>query len=125
MKNKRMLYLMLIAVLILGLIGCSGGGSDSGGNTSTPPSQTPTQKLVGTWNFVSGPINIGTFVFRTDGTGSFGGSGFHSGRIDTGVFYFTLDSGADEAFDITWNSDNNFTITNHNGGGSYTYSRAG
>jgi hypothetical protein len=44
-------------------------------------------------------------------------------RIDNGVFNFTLESSQDEAFDITWNSDNNIIISNHNGGGSYTYSR--
>jgi hypothetical protein len=114
-----MLFLLFCLILAIEMTGYS--CSVNGGGGTTPSPQTPTQKLVGTWNFVSGIPYTGSFVFRADGTGSCGGSNFHAGRIDNGVFYFTLESGQNEAFDITWNSDNNITLTN---GNSYTYSRA-
>lgn len=126
MHNKKGLLIFLCLILIVGMLGCSSGGSGGGGGTTPPPAQTPTQKLIGTWNLVSSSDqhSPSPIIFRADGTGTFSGTGFSAGRIDNGVFYFTLDSGQDEAFDITWNSDNNITLTNHNGGSRYTYSRA-
>jgi hypothetical protein len=127
MKNGKVLFLLLCLILMVGMIGCSGGSNSGGSTTSTPPSsQTPTQKLVGTWNFVSSDdgLVLGKLVFNADGNGDWGGSGFTSGRIDNGVLFFTLGGGQPEAFDIKFNTDNNITLTNHNGGLSYSYSRA-
>lgn len=130
MKNRKNLFFLLIFILIIGLFGCSGGGSSGGGGNSTPPpaAQTPTEKLVGTWNFVSSDDGLppqGNLVYNANNTGNWGGSGFRNGRIDNGVFYFTLDSGQDEAFDITWsNNSNTITLINHNGGHSYIFNRA-
>jgi hypothetical protein len=124
MKNRKVFLVSLILVLMVGVMGCSSGGSSSGGSTPPPAAQTPTQKLVGTWTFVnSSDYVLAQLIFNSNGSGSWG-TGFSNGRIDNGVFYFTLDNGNNEAFDITWNSDNNITLTNHNGGSWYTYSRA-
>jgi hypothetical protein len=129
MKNGKALFLLLFLVILAGLIGCSSSSSGGGSPAPAPPPtpQTPTQKLVGSWNFVSSTDGfvLGKLNFNANGTGDWNGSGFHGGRIDNGVFYFTLDSGQDEAFDIAWsNNDNRITLTNHNGGASYVYSRA-
>ena len=96
MKNLKILFLLLCFILMVGMIGCSSGGSSSGGNTPAPTPQTPTQKLVGTWNFVSSTdgLILGKLVFNANGTGDSRGSGFSNWRIDNGVLFFTLDSGA-------------------------------
>ena len=130
MKRRTALSLIAYSILFLAMISCSSGGSGSGsgggGSNTPPPAQTDTQKLVGTWNFVSSSDYIlGQLIFKADGTGIFSGTGFSAGRVDNVVFYFTLDSGQNEAFDIVWSNNNNtITLTNHNGGSWYTYNRA-
>jgi hypothetical protein len=124
MKNRRILLALLTLILIVGMIGCSSSGSNSGGSTPTPTPtpQTDTQKLVGTWNWASGPLSTSSLVFRADGTGSWG-PGFTNGSIADGVFTCTFDSGVTEGFPITFSNSNN-TITINNHGYDYTYSRA-
>ncbi|MEW6185494.1 MAG: hypothetical protein AB1585_07120 [Thermodesulfobacteriota bacterium] len=126
MYQKKTILLCLLLLFVVNMIGCSGGSGGGGDSTTPPPAQTPTQKLVGTWNFVSSNDGwvLGKLIFNTNESGSWGPSGFHSWRIDNGVLYFTLDSGQPEAFTLTWNNDNNITLTNHNGGASYVYARA-
>jgi hypothetical protein len=126
MNKSKTIVLCLCLTIIIALIGCSGGSGGGGESTTPPPAQTPTQKLVGNWNFVSSNDGwvLGRLVFNANGTGSWGPSGFHSWRIENNVLYFKLDSGQDEAFTLTWNNDNNITLTNHNGGASYIYARA-
>jgi hypothetical protein len=129
MKIGKIWFLLLGLVLLVAVFGCSSDSSSNGSaSSSTPPPQTDTQKLVGTWNFVKSTdgINTGTLVFKSDGTGTWGGSGFSNGKVTNGVFTFNLSNGQAEAFDCNFSNNNNtVALTNHNGGNTYTYNRAG
>jgi hypothetical protein len=128
MKNRRILLALLTLVLIVGMMGCGGSSSSGGGTTTpTPPAtQTPFQKLVGTWTMTAtSDYWLGPLIVNADGTGSWNGTGFTNASVSNGVFNFTEPAGNVEAFDIAWSSDNNtITLINHNGGSTYTYTRA-
>ena len=103
------MLLWVVLILVVGMIGCSSGGSSSSGSNTTPtPAANP---LVGTWKADNGSASL---TFNANGTGSISdGHPITSWTLSSSnVLHMTIPQ--DENFQVTFTNAAQTTMSLHN-----------